>query len=351
MQKTSLKVYCIIRNKNSISSQERLLSVLSFYFGDKYSSEIGKRIIVLNGDISQSNFGLDTAEFKNLNAKITTVINSAAHVKHYGKFEQFNASNIEGTKNIIDFCLNFKKKLYHISTISISGTTSIDNSKKQTDFYETDFYINQDLNNAYIYSKFQSELLIFNAINEGLNATILRLGNIFNRYNDGKFQVNFSDNSYLNRLKSFIAIGALPDVFINHAIDFSPVDFCADAIVKIALADHKFTVFHLFNTNLVSFDNLLSFLNKLGYNIEFTDNANFKNRIQTLINDSNNKEKIAGIIPDLDKNKNLKLIFNVIPKAEFTNAFLNKLGFKWPDIDLDYFSNFINYFKNIGFLN
>ena len=351
MQKTSFKVYCVIRSKNGISAHERLLSILYFYFGDKYSSEIGNRIIVLNGDISQSNFNLDTTELKILDTEISTVINSAAHVKHYGKFEQFNASNIEGTQNIIDFCLNFKKKLYHISTISISGTTSIDNSKKQTNFYETDFYINQDLNNAYIYSKFQSELLVFNAINEGLNATILRLGNIFNRYNDGKFQVNFSDNSYLNRLKSFIAIGALPDIFMNHAIDFSPVDFCADAIVKIVLSEHNFTVFHIFNTNLISFENLLSFLNNMGYNIKFTDNTSFKNIIQTLINDYNSKEKISGIIPDLDKNKNLKLIFNVIPKAEFTNAFLNKLGFNWPDINLDYFSNFINYFKNIGFLD
>ena len=352
LQNTSSKVYCIIREKNGVSAQERLANILSFYFGDKYSFNTDNRIIVLTGDISKPNFGFTDEILAYLTQNVSTVINSAAHVKHYGKYEEFNTSNVEGTKNVIDFCLNFKKKLYHISTISISGTTSIDNSLSQNDFFETDFYIKQDLNNAYIYTKFQSELLILNSIKEQkLNATILRLGNIFNRYSDGKFQINFSDNSYLNRLKSFLEIGALPDIFKNHAIDFSPVDYCADAIVKIALSEHNFTVFHIFNTNLVSFTKLLDYLNKLDYNINFTSNRTFKEKINSLINDSTYADKISGIIPDLDKNMNLKLIFGVVPKADFTNAYLNKLGFTWPNIDLYYFECFINYFKNIGYLD
>lgn len=349
---TSSKVFCLIRNKNNLTGVERLSKILNYYFGNKYEKLFGTRIIVLDGDITKKNLGLDLKSFNVVNKSVSCVLNSAALVKHYGNINDFNNINIGGTKNIINFCMTNSKKLYHVSTISVSGLTNYYNSNKNDIlFKETNLYIKQNLNNAYIYTKFQAEVLILEAIAKGLNATILRLGNISNRYSDGKFQINFSDNAYLNRLKSFIAMGMLPDSFVNHAIDFSPVDFCADAIVKIVFSKNNFTVFHLFNTNLVKFSDIISFLNKLGYNIQFVNNSMFKIKLSSMLDNQNEKEKISGIIPDLDSNKNLNLIFDIVPNADFSTKFLKKLDFNWPLIDINYFERLILYFKNIGYFN
>lgn len=344
-------VYCLVRNKSSISNIDRLQKTLAYYFGDKYTNQFGKRIIVINGDITLKNLGIENTQINNLSSKINCVINSAALVKHYGDIDAFNSINIEGTNNIIDFCMNIKKKLYHISTISVSGISKFDNRHSQLLFNENNLFVNQNLDNAYIYTKFKSEVLVLEAIQNGLDATILRLGNIFNRYYDGKFQVNFSDNAYLNRLKSFISIGMIPDSFMKHSIDFSPVDYCADAIVKIICSKNNFNIFHIFNNNLVTFSDIVVFLNKLNYNICFTSDEMFKNRLSNLIENEEEKNNVSGIIPDLDSNKDLNLIFDVVPDAKFSNKFLEKVNFNWPKIDLNYFKLLIDYFKNIGYLN
>ena len=348
---TKATVYCLVRSKPSVSNMDRLQKTLNYYFGNKYDKFFGKRIIVINGDITLKNLGLENKHISNLESNINCVINSAALVKHYGDMEAFNNINIEGTQNIIDFCMKIKKKLYHISTISVSGISKFDNSHSQLLFKETNLFVEQNLDNAYIYTKFKSEVLVLEAISKGLNATVLRLGNIFNRYSDGKFQVNFSDNAYLNRLKSFIAIGMLPDSFMKHAIDFSPVDFCADAIVKIVCTKNNFNVFHIFNNNLITFSNVIVFLNKLNYNICFVSDEMFKDRLSNLIENEMQKMDVSGIIPDLDSNRDLNLIFDVVPDAKFSNKFLEKNNFKWPKIDLNYFKQFLDYFKNIGYLN
>lgn len=348
---TNAIIYCLVRKNTSMSNTERLLKTLNYYFGNKHDKHFGKRIIVINGDITLKNLGLENKLLKDLQNTVNCVINSAALVKHYGDIEAFNTINIEGTKNIIDFCMNINKKLYHISTISVSGINKFDSNRSQLLFKETNLYVGQNLDNAYIYTKFMSEVLVLEAIKKGLNATILRLGNIFNRYSDGKFQVNFSDNAYLNRLKAFIALGMMPDSFMKHAVDFSPVDYCADAIVKIACSKNNFNILHIFNKNLVTFSNLVVYLNKLNYDICFVSDKMFKDRLTNLIENEKQKNDISGIIPDLDSNKELNLIFDVIPDAKFSNKFLEKLNYKWPKIDLNYFKLFLDYFKNIGYIN
>ena len=348
---TKSKIYCLVRNNTSVPNIERLQKNLNFYFGNKHDKYFAKRIVVVDGDITLKDLGLEKKQIKLLESNVNCVINSAALVKHYGDIELFNKVNIEGTRNLIELCMKIKKKLYHISTISVSGISKFNNNHSRLVFKETNLFVEQNLDNAYIYTKFKSEVLVLEAMSKGLSATILRLGNIFNRYSDGKFQLNFSDNAYLNRLKSFIAIGMFPESFMKHAIDFSPVDCCADAIVKIVCSKNNFNILHIFNNNLISFKDIVVFLNKLNYNVCFVSDELFKNRLLDLIENEEQKNEVSGIIPDLDSNRDLNLIFDVVPDSKFSNKFLNKINFIWPKIDFNYFKQFIDYFKNIGYLN
>lgn len=342
------KVYCLIRKKSLLDPEERLRKTLNFYFDNKYDNEFGNRIIVINGDITNKELSLNNDQLNNLANNIDVVIHSAALVKHYGSFEQFNDINVTGTQNIIDFCKKYNKKLYYVSTLSISG---LGNSKKTvTYFKEKDFYINQNLNNVYLYTKFEAEKIIYeNILNSNLKACVLRVGNITNRYSDGKFQINASENAFVNRIKSILKLGVVQDKFLEHSLEFTPVDVCSDAIIKIVNSNPSFTTFHLFNTQLIRFDTLLANLNSIDINIKPVSDKEFAKTVTRFLNSENLRNEISGIITDLDKNKLLSLTITTLPTCEFTQTYLKLLGFEWPKIDINYIKKYVKYFNSIKY--
>lgn len=346
-------VYCIIREKNSMSPEDRLRKTLNFYFGDKYNNLFGKRIIVINGDITIPHFNLSSQDYEHLEKNISVVINSAAIVKHYGNYKLFKDTNVMGTTNIINFCEKSNKKLYHISTLSVSGSGMFDSENTDiTYFHENEFYIGQNLNNIYVYTKFEAEKLIFERIASGkLSACVLRIGNLMNRFSDGKFQINVTENAFINRIKSILKLGVIQKKFLEHSIEFTPVDVCSESIIKIIESNPDFSVFHLFNSNFLRIDTLLYYLDCLNIKLDCVDDNDFSRTVSKFLSNNKLKNDIAGIITDLDNNKLLNLITNIIPNSDFTEAYLNKLGFYWPKIDIEYIKKYINYFNSINFFD
>ena len=344
-------VYCIVRNKNNVSYKERLKNTLQFYFGDKYLSNFDQKIKVINTDVTKPNLGLDENKLDELSKNISAVVNSAALVKHYGDYNKFHLINVIGTKNIIDFCKKYDKKLYHISTTSVSGIGLPENNMKKsktvTYFGEKDLYKGQNLNNTYIKTKFDAEKLVFEETLNGLKACVLRMGNISNRYSDAKFQINANENAFVNRIGYILKLGVLQEGFKEHATEFAPVDLCATAIVKIMQSDPDFNVFHIFNNKLISFSNLIDFINNLGIKLDFVSDKKFSDTVTYFLNDPKLKNEISGIVTDLDSNKLFKLNANILLDVDFSVSYLQKLGFEWPKIDEDYIKKYITYFEQI----
>ena len=354
LSNTDGKIYCLVRRKNNEDSEQRLKNILNFYFENKYDDEFGKRIFVVYGDITKENFGLEPKEYEALGKNIDIVVNSAALVKHFGDFEMFKSINVIGTKNIIKYCKKFDKKLYHISTMSVAGISAIDEEIEHDDerilFGEDNFYIGQNLNNAYVYTKFEAEKAILEEIPKGLKACILRMGNIFNRASDGKFQINVSENAYVSRIKSILKLGVVQNRFLEHSLEFTPVDSSAEAVLKIMKNNPKFNILHLFNTKLINFPNLIAILNNLGYKIKLVNDTEFAEKVKEFLKDENLKKQITGLIPDLKKNKTLSIVARTLPNAYFTTLYLKSIGFEWPEIDKNYVEQFLNYFKKIGYI-
>lgn len=355
LDNTNAKIYCLIRRKDNIDIGSRLIKTLQFYFGEKYDTLIGNRIKVVEGDIVLPNFNLSDELYKKLGNRISCIINCAAIVKHYGSQTLFDETNVNGVQNIIDFCSTFGVKLYHISTLSVSGNVFAEDNfsgakmDKETTFRENNLFINQDLSNIYIYTKFIAERLILeNVANGKLKATVIRLGNITSRYSDGKFQINVSENAFLNRLIAFINLKYLPDYLMDGYLEFSPVDYVADAISRIISHDFPYTILHLYNNHHVSMTDVINYLKDYGIDINVVDNKKFLEEISNVL--KNNQNILSGIINDFDENKMLVYKSNVNLNNDFTNEFLSTLGFSWPEIDENYIIKYLDYLKNINYL-
>lgn len=356
LKHTKCNVYCLVRSQKNSDAYSKMIKNIHFYFNNKYDKLIYKRIFIIEGDITKNHLGISVGYFDKLGNTIDCVINSAAVVRHYGKTNIFNETNIIGTQNIIDFCTKFNNKLIHLSTLSVSGNMfesdsySIADLSSDITFSEKSLFIGQDLSNVYIATKFFAERLILeNIINHNLNAKIIRLGNITNRYSDGKFQINVSENAFLNRIKSFLQLESVPDYITDGYIEFTPVDLCAESIVKIALSKTDLTIFHVYNNNHITFSRLIDLFNKYGIKINILNESEFGKKIQDTLID--NKSNLSGIINDFGKNKRLSYTSKIKISNNITNKFLKKLSFKWPRIDQKYIKKYISYLRSIGYLN
>ena len=174
------KAYCIVRAEPGLTAGAKLHQKLNYYFGNKYDKLIGKRIFALTGDICKTGFGLNQEDLSTISNDVDVVINTAARVAHYGNYYEFYNINVKSVQYAVDFCKSFNKKLYHISTLSVSGEafdTSIANNKQNTPtlFRENNLYIGQSLENVYVRSKFEAECLVLDSIIDGLDAYILRV--------------------------------------------------------------------------------------------------------------------------------------------------------------------------------
>ena len=142
--------------------------------------------------------------------------------------------------------------MHHMSTISVSGIGMCSQTQDNITFDEQSFDIGQNYSeNTYIHTKYLAEDIIYDAVENGLSASIYRLGNISERHSDGVFQKNSDSNAFYMRETAIKKLNAISEFFRNVLIDKSYVDECATAIFALSKRS-SCGVYHISNPNLVS---------------------------------------------------------------------------------------------------
>ena len=103
-------------------------------------------------------------------------------------------------------------------------------------------------------------------------------------------------------------------------------------------------------TYFIKISKIIDILNQLEEKIVPVNDDEFKKKINLALKDKELKSQISGILTDLDENKQLNLINDIIPNSDFTKIYLQTLGFKWPKIDEEYIKKYINYFKALKYI-
>ena len=349
------KVYCLVRKKDNINPEKRLKEKLIYFFGSDYVESITDRLIVIEGDIINEDIFVDSKDKKMVIDNADIIINSAAHVKHFGKLDLFYKLNTEAVKNLAEFALKNDKKFIQISTLSVSGNILENgqieqkNISRGTIFNETNLFIGQNLDNVYAYTKFMGEEIVYNYIIEkGLKAKVIRMGNLTGRFFDGKFQPNADENAFAQRLKTILELGVLPSNLLDFDVEFTPIDYAAEAIVTLLNIDFKYNTFHLFNDNHIKMSELNKVFMQMDINLKIISKNDMTKLMQDLI--ENDYNKVRGIVQDLNSKKELDYNPNTKIKEDFTKFVLNKNNFIWPNIDSEYIRKYLKNLYDVGFL-
>lgn len=339
--------YCLVRGKDKEDSTKRLYDLLNFYFGDKYADN--ERIEVVCADLQKDKFGLFDTEYSALTDKVDTVINCAASVKHYGTYPYFYEVNVDTVKRLVSFCKSAKVKLIHISTLSISGNGFDTKYCDEKTFSETNFYIGQPLDNVYARSKFEAERVVLEAMTEGLQATIMRMGNLTNRCSDGMFQMNYESNAFLKRITALSELGAYPHSISDFAVEFTPIDEAAGAVMSILRNfDGKKTVFHINNPKAIKLSKMFDIFKLFGIDITGIDDLAFSNKLKELSIQKEKAHIYEAFINDFNEASQINYDSNIRIENDFTVSYLKSLGFEWADIDIEYLRKYVEYFERIG---
>ena len=347
-------VTCLVRGKDRQDAQRRLRNLLFYYFDRRFDELFGTRLFVVNGDVT-SDISVSVSGLSSVSPKdglIDTVFNCAANVKHFSKTDDIEQVNIGGAERCVEFCLKTGARLVHISTTSV-GEIWLErgDGKAVPELTERVLYFGQFLDNRYMRSKFLAERVILDAVaRHGLNAKIMRVGNLAARSYDGEFQANFRTNSYMGRLKVFSTLGCCPIDEYDSPAEFSPVNETAKAVVLLASTPKECNVFQPFNNHTDLLGDILAGFEKIGKSIRYVEEDEFRQAILEGSQDPKKASLMSALLAYQDMTHGQKAVA-IERNNRYTSAVLLRLGFRWSIPDSAYVNRMLTAISQLGFFD
>lgn len=339
------KAYCFIRKGRVKSIEERLKLMLMYYFEDTCEEIFGDRIIVIDGDITDLDSVLALEQYD-----FDMVINCAANVKHFVVDDTLEKINVGGVNNLLKLCQKTAKRLIQVSTSSIAGEGSNNSPPMDKRIQENELYFGQGLENAYIHSKFLAERAVLEAIIEGVDAKIMRVGNLMPRHADGEFQINFLTNNFMQQLRGYKIIGKFPITAMDAPVEFSPIDSTAAAILRLSGTNREFSVFHPYNNHVIFMSDVIYAMKKYGFKIDVISEDEFQKSMLATMEDEKSNQAISGLIAYLSSDTHSKFYW-IDSNNKFTTEVLYRLDYKWPIISDDYMKQSIKALEGLNFFD
>ena len=338
------KVYCLVRKGSYESMEKRMMHMLMYYFDNPCEELFKDRIVCVDGDITSKE------QVESFGAyKFRTLINCAACVKHFAAGDVLQKINVHGVENLIEFCKNNGRRLIQISTVSVAGEGSNGVPPMDRVFGENDLYIGQSITNEYIRTKFLAERAVLEAVSGGLDAKIIRVGNLMSRNSDGEFQINFITNGFLRSLRGYKAIGKFPMGGMHEVAELSPIDSTALAVLKLVQTDRRFTVFHACNSHHIYMADLIYAMRNYGFKLDIVKDEEFEETVKEFAKNGNDSDAVSGLIAYTSHNENE--IYTMEYSNRFTAQVLYRLDYKWPVTDDRYLESAIEALDRLAFFD
>ena len=220
-----------------------------------------------------TDLGLSAQELNFVSSNITSIIHAGADVRHFGSTEDFRATNVIGTQNLLRLVYDRPAIAFHfISTIGIPEDMAMAGIWESAAGSVEDFY-SAKLESVYTNSKLQAEKVVAEAIAAGLPCSIYRAGNLSCHSATGHFQKNINENFFYRMIKAFLLLGKAPDV--NTLVDITPIDFASRSMLALMKQRTLGGIYHICNPEQVRYEALIDSLRKQGYSIDLLPQKEF----------------------------------------------------------------------------
>lgn len=327
LEKTNHIVHMLVRGGSQNSAYKRLEEKMKFYFKLDLNSK-KDRIVVYNGDLTQSQLGMEDHQYKRMVCCIDSIIHSAALVKHYGEESNFYKNNVKATINLLNLAkLSRKKEFHYIST----AASLFEGKYKNYDYYvfdETDDARFIEKNNIYGKTKYAAESLVIKYRKQGIQSNIYRVGNLAFIAKTGQLQENIEDNAFYHWLRALIRIRVVTKEITR--VDITPADWAAKAIVTLLNQKNlKNQIFHVFNPHPFDISSVTLNNQKL---LRIIPIRKFIDAIVKCIDNGHCQIIQRFLLHQGWLNEPLKNINNVNVLQDRTECILEKCGFKWRPV-------------------
>ena len=342
---TTAKVFCLVRAKDTLSGEKRLKNLLEYYFSNDHSEYFASRITVIEGDATAPESLKDFRPESRI-----TVINCAASVKHFAKGNEIEHANVDSVKNLAAWCEANNSRLVHISTGSIIGGRKNGLPPEGYRFDEHVLFAGQSVNhNQYIHSKFMAERFIYEEIlTHGLNAKVLRVGDLAPRLSDGKFQVNFRTNNIMNNIRAYKVLGMVSFTQLANEMEFSPIDCLAKAVIALAGTPKECVCFIPINPHRALMQDVFAEIRGLGYEIRTAEDDELQQALDAALSDNRKNSAVSSLVAYVNNSGIQELGWDDLDIG-FTSQVLYRLGFSWPETGSEYIRQFIRKLDGLSF--
>ena len=274
LEQCAHKIQVLVRANDNEEALNRLRKAFDTVKpSDELLEEFDKRVEPVLGDLSKPRFGLQDDQWETLDANIHTIYHNGAIVNYLMDYESMRPANVDGTAEILRLAMGkVHKTLNYISTTFIFGW-----SVKDT-LYESDRNQTMErLDFGYSQSKWVAEQLVFNAIEQGLNARVFRPALISPTIHGDGYNFDIAI-----RLLSFMVKHKITTLAQNQ-VSFTPVDIGAHNIVAISNSDDSLGLtFHVTRDNFACMKDITNILGQLTHS-SFSE-FSLKNFVPEVVN-------------------------------------------------------------------
>ncbi len=224
-------------------------------------------------------------------------------------------------------------KFIYISTISVGSMfpeTHTDNH-----FSECDLYKGQSIDSPYTLSKFYGEVAVLECIRLGLDAKIIRVGNLTPSTQGIINMKHVTTNRFSIIMKDLLALDEIGETIAQMNVECSNVDTVAEAIVNIAMLNSDRNMFHVYNPYMLSIQTLLNQCRTSGNPISVIDDQAF----QELLNKQNMFE-IVGLNSTRKAQRQAQLT------SVQTEDILHKIGVEWKPLNQSWIQSWRSFIEN-----
>ncbi|EGW51740.1 hypothetical protein HMPREF1022_01281 [Desulfovibrio sp. 6_1_46AFAA] len=348
LQQEQGKICCLLRRGRYDSVEKRLKQILYYYFEDTFDELFGRRLLVLEGDITDA---ATLARVERLSGfSPDTIINCAANVSHFAANTGISDVNLGGVQQLVGLALRTGARLVQISTTSVAGFSIDGTPPPDTSLSEQDIFLGQSLENQYAHSKFLAERTMLEAVPRGLDAKIMRVGNLMARNRDGEFQINLRSNSFIGRLRAYHAIGCFPYSSFLHQTELAPIDSTARAVLLLATAPSACRIFHPFNNHSLFMGDIIASMQAEGLEVPMVEDDVFERAMAEAMLDPDRAERLVSLVA-YQNMAGGKVVAPLAAESAYTAQALLRHNWRWPETGSAYLRGFIQGLAGMGFFD